>query len=165
MTREHPLTGRARPDRSPHTLEDWRKLGGYEAVERGLKMTPEQVLDMVEDANLNGRGGAGFPAAKKWRFMPKPGQSPGDGPSYFIVNGDEMEPGAFKDRILLEAVPHQLIEGAILSAYATHSSEIIVLIRDAYPRPHPPTVTPTPIAKAEGGGYPGARMTCSLRFD
>ncbi|ATX64846.1 complex I 51 kDa subunit family protein [Roseinatronobacter bogoriensis] len=157
MNEHKPLTGRARPDRSPHTLEEWRKLGGYAAVERGLKaLSPEQVLDMVDDANLNGRGGAGFPAAKKWRFMPKPGQSPGDGPSYFIVNGDEMEPGAFKDRILLEAVPHQLIEGAILAAYATHSSEIIVLIRDAY-RDAIANVTRA-IAEAEAAGYLGRNV-------
>jgi NADH-quinone oxidoreductase subunit F len=130
---ERPLTGRARPDRSPHTLQEWQALGGYDAVKRGLKtLSPSQIVDMVADSNLNGRGGAGFPAATKWRFMPERGKSPGTGPSYFIVNGDEMEPGAFKDRILMEAVPHQLIEGAILAAYATHCSEVIILIRDAY---------------------------------
>jgi NADH-quinone oxidoreductase subunit F len=152
---EQPLTGRARPDRTPHTLAEWRKLGGYEAVERGLKKeTPETVLEMVDNAALNGRGGAGFPAAQKWKFMPKPGESPGDGPSYLILNGDEMEPGAFKDRILMEALPHQLIEGAILTAYATHASEAIVLIRDAY-RPAIRAMK-TAIAEAEEAGLLGA---------
>ena len=133
MSEHLPLTGRARPDRTPHTLAEWKALGGYAAVERGLtELGPERMLDMVEEARLNGRGGAGFPAARKWRFMPKPGEAPGEGPHYFIVNGDEMEPGAFKDRILLEAVPHQVVEGAILAAAATHATEIIVLIRDAY---------------------------------
>ncbi|MEE4119998.1 MAG: NADH-ubiquinone oxidoreductase-F iron-sulfur binding region domain-containing protein [Paracoccaceae bacterium] len=154
---DKPLTGRARRDRRPHTLEEWRALGGYEAVERGLReLTPERVLDMVDEARLNGRGGAGFPAAKKWRFMPKPGEALGDGPNYFIVNGDEMEPGAFKDRILLEALPHQLIEGAILAAYATHSTEIIVLIRDAY-RDAIRNVSRA-IEEAEAAGYLGRNV-------
>jgi NADH-quinone oxidoreductase subunit F len=129
---ETPLTGRARPDRRPHTLAEWRALGGYEPVARALAGRPAQVVDMVEAAALNGRGGAGFPAARKWRFMPVPGSSPGDGPSYLIVNGDEMEPGAFKDRLFLEALPHQVIEGAIIAAFAVHASEAIVLIRDSY---------------------------------
>ena len=154
---DQPLTGRARPDRSPHTLEEWRALGGYEAVERGLReLSPERVLDMVDEARLNGRGGAGFPAAKKWRFMPKPGEAPGDGPSYFIVNGDEMEPGAFKDRFLLEALPHQLVEGAILAAVATHASEIVVLIRDSY-RDAIRNVSRA-IEEAEAAGYLGRNV-------
>ena len=109
---------------------------------------------MVAAANLNGRGGAGFPAATKWRFMPEAGTSPGDGPNYFIVNGDEMEPGAFKDRILLEALPHQLIEGAILAAYATHCTEVIILIRDDY-RDAIANLTHA-IAEAEEAGFLGA---------
>ncbi|EKX57552.1 NADH-ubiquinone oxidoreductase chain F [Rhodobacter sp. AKP1] len=127
-----PLTGRARPDRRPHTLAEWRAEGGYEAVERARSMAPAEIIDMVEAAHLNGRGGAGFPAGRKWRFMPERGTSPGEGPSYLIVNGDEMEPGAFKDRFLLEALPHQVIEGAIITARATHADEAIVLIRDEY---------------------------------
>lgn len=152
---DRPLTGRARPDRRPHTLAEWKALGGYEAVERGLRdLDPARILDMVEDARLNGRGGAGFPAARKWRFMPGPDEGPGNGPRYFIVNGDEMEPGAFKDRILLEALPHQLIEGAILAAFATHATEIVVLIRDAY-RDAIRNVSRA-IAEAEEAGYLGA---------
>jgi len=65
-----PLTGRAREDRTPHTLQEWRDLGGYEALQRALDMPAGEVLDTVDQAALNGRGGAGFPAAKKWRFMP-----------------------------------------------------------------------------------------------
>lgn len=151
---ERPLTGRARPDWSPHTLSEWEAEGGYDAVRRGLKtLSPGQVLDMVDAASLNGRGGAGFPAAKKWRFMPEAGMSPGDGPNYFIANGDEMEPGAFKDRILLEALPHQLIEGAILAAYATHCAEVIILIRDEY-RDAIANLTRA-IAEAEAAGWLG----------
>ena len=127
-----PLTGRARPDRRPHSLAEWRALGGYAAVEIARAMAPAEVTALVEAARLNGRGGAGFPAGRKWRFMPERGTTPGEGPNYLIVNGDEMEPGAFKDRFLLEALPHQLIEGAIIAAHATHVDEAIILIRDEY---------------------------------
>lgn len=127
---QRPLTARARPDRQPHSLSEWRALGGYAGLERAMSLSPTEVLETVEAAALNGRGGAGFPAAKKWRFMPD-GRS-GDGPSYLIVNGDEMEPGAYKDRFLMEALPHQIVEGAIIASYAVQASEAIVLVRDAY---------------------------------
>jgi NADH-quinone oxidoreductase subunit F len=151
-----PLTGRARPDRRPHNLAEWRDLGGYAAVAQGLAGTAEAIVDAVEAAALNGRGGAGFPAGRKWRFMPKAGESPGDGPSYFIVNGDEMEPGAFKDRFLLEAVPHQVLEGIILASYACHCSEAIVLIRDSY-RQGIENMTRA-IAEAEAAGLLGRNI-------
>jgi len=127
---DRPLTGRARSDRTPHSLVEWRALGGYAGLERALEMSPAQVLETVDHAALNGRGGAGFPAAKKWRVMPP--RAPGDGPSYLIVNGDEMEPGAYKDRFLMEALPHQIVEGAIIASYAVHATQAIVLIRDSY---------------------------------
>ena len=127
-----PLTGRARPDRRPHSLAEWQADGGYAALARARQQPPAAIIDMVAAAALNGRGGAGFPAAQKWRFMPAPGASPGDGPSYLIVNGDEMEPGAFKDRLFLEALPHLVLEGAMIAAHAMHVGEIIILVRDAY---------------------------------
>ncbi len=150
---DQPLTGRARADRRPHSLAEWRAIGGYQAVEQALRMAPSAIIDLVDAAALNGRGGAGFPAARKWRFMPEPGAAPGDGPSYLIVNGDEMEPGAFKDRLFLEALPHQIIEGAIIAAHAMHVSEIVVLIRDAY-RDGIRNVSRA-IAEAEAAGYLG----------
>ena len=150
---ETPMTGRARPDRMPHSLAEWRAEAGYEAVERALKLTPAQVLDRVDQANLNGRGGAGFPAAQKWKFMADPAEAPGTGPNYLIVNGDEMEPGAFKDRFLLEALPHQVIEGAIITAYATHATVAYVLIRDEY-RPGIAAMKRA-IAEAEAAGLLG----------
>jgi NADH-quinone oxidoreductase subunit F len=151
-----PLTGRANLDRTPHTFTEWCAIGGYEAVQRALRMAPADVVSLVDQANLNGRGGAGFPAAKKWRFMPKPGTSPGEGPNYLIVNGDEMEPGAFKDRFLLEAMPHQVVEGAIIAAHATYASEAIVLIRDCYRRGI--AAMERAIAEAEAGGYLGRNI-------
>lgn len=157
---EQPLTGHARPDRRPHTLAQWEAVGGYAAVRSGLgSRSPAEILDLVDAANLHGRGGAGYPAGQKWRFMPEAGRGPGDGPSYFIVNGDEMEPGAFKDRLLMEAVPHQLIEGAILAAYATHCAEVIILVRDEY-RDAIANLGRA-IAEAEAAGYLGRNIAGS----
>jgi len=130
---ELPLTGRARPDRRPHGLDEWRALGGYVAVARALReLSPGEVIDLVERAGLRGRGGAGFPTARKWRFMAPGIAAAGPGPAYLCVNGDEMEPGSFKDRFLLEAVPHLVVEGAMLAAYAVGATEVILLVRDAY---------------------------------
>ena len=131
--REGPLTRHARTDRAPHDLAAWRALGGYEALAEALKtLSPEQVIEQVEAAGLRGRGGAGYPTAAKWRLTRQGAAGAGAGPVYLCVNGDEMEPGSFKDRLLLEALPHQLIEGAILAAYAIGASEVVILVRDAY---------------------------------
>ena len=87
---------------------------------------------IVEAAGLRGRGGAGFLTGTKWRLMRKAAVGAGEGPRYLCVNGDEMEPGSFKDRLLMEALPHQLIEGAMIAAYAIGATEVIILVRDAY---------------------------------
>jgi NADH-quinone oxidoreductase subunit F len=130
---ELPLTGRARPDRTPHSLAEWQRLGGYEAVRATLgRQDPADIVRRVEDAGLMGKGGAGFPAGRKWRYLREAAARAAPGPRYLCVNGDEMEPGSFKDRFLLEALPHQLVEGVILAAYAIGAGEAIVLIRDAY---------------------------------
>lgn len=128
-----PLTGRARPDRRPHDLGEWRALGGYRALERALReLSPAAVIELVDRAQLRGRGGAGFPTARKWRFMAPGIAAAGPGPAYLCVNGDEMEPGSFKDRFLLETVPHLVVEGAMLAAYAVGATEVILVVRDAY---------------------------------
>src|SRR5664279_2907618 len=98
-----------------HKLEVYRKTGGYAAVEKALKtMSPDGVLEEVKKSGLRGRGGAGFPTGLKWSFMAKP---PGV-PRYLVVNADESEPGTFKDRYLMERIPHILIEGMITSSFA-----------------------------------------------
>jgi len=98
-----------------HTLEFYRGHGGYEAAKKALtEHEPDEIIDIVKASNLRGRGGAGFPCGLKWSFVPK--NSPK--PKYVVVNADESEPGTFKDRVLLEHDPHQLIEGVIISAYA-----------------------------------------------
>ncbi|RED30361.1 NADH dehydrogenase subunit F [Rhodopseudomonas thermotolerans] len=130
---DKPLTGRARADRQPHSLAAWRGLGGYAALSLALKRhSPEAIIAMVEAAGLRGRGGAGFPTANKWRFMRTGSEKAGPGARYLCVNGDETEPGSFKDRLLMEALPHQLIEGATIAAYAIGATEVIILVRDEY---------------------------------
>ncbi len=110
-------------------IDDFRKTGGYRGLEKALKeLTPAQVRETVKDSGLRGRGGAGFSTGLKWSFFPA--DQPGD--KYLVCNCDEMEPGTYKDRQLLLADPHQLIEGLILSAYALQVSDAYIFIRYAY---------------------------------
>ena len=114
---ERPLTQHIRTSEEPLALPAYTREGGYEAVRQALtQMSPEAVTEAVKAANLRGRGGAGFPTGVKWSFVPMDETAPR--PKYLIANADEMEPGTFKDRLLLEGNPHQLIEGMIVSAYA-----------------------------------------------
>jgi len=113
-----------------HTLARYLDTGGYDTLERALtEMTPQDVADEVEASNIRGRGGASFPTGTKWRFLANAH------PRYLVVNADESEPGTFKDRILLERDPHQLIEGIALSAYALGVNRAFVYIRGEYPKP------------------------------
>jgi NADH-quinone oxidoreductase subunit F len=108
-----------------HTYEGYVRTGGYEALRKALTtMTPEQVHAEVKAADLLGRGGAGFPAGVKWGFCP-----PGVLPRYLVVNGDESEPGTYKDRLLMELDPHQLIEGVVLASYAVGCAQAFVYVR------------------------------------
>ncbi len=128
---ELPLTGGMRQDKKPLDLEEYRLCGGYAALRKALgAMTPRAVLEEVKRAHLRGRGGAGFPAGLKWESM-APIDDPRR-PRYFIVNADEMEPGTFKDRLLMEGNPHQLLEGMILGAYAVQADRGYVFLRWAY---------------------------------
>lgn len=113
------------------TLARYVDTGGYATLRKALKsMTPEEVTAEVKASNIRGRGGASFPTGVKWGFLP-----PDIRPRYLVVNGDESEPGTFKDRMLLERDPHQLLEGIILSAYALDVHESFVYIRGEYPKP------------------------------
>src|SRR6187551_3338428 len=107
----------------------YRKNGGYRSVEKALKtLTPDQVTDEVKKSGLRGRGGAGFPTGMKWSFLAKP-----EGiPRYLVCNADESEPGTFKDRYLMEFIPHLLIEGLIVSSYALNSNATYIYIRGEY---------------------------------
>ena len=110
-------------------LDGYRANGGYRSVEKALKtMSPEAVLEEVKKSGLRGRGGAGFPTGLKWSFMAKP---PGV-PRYLVVNADESEPGTFKDRYLMERIPHMLIEGMITSSFALGANVSYIYIRGEY---------------------------------
>ena len=114
-----------------NTLSRYVDTGGYEALRTALKgMKPEDVAAEVKASNIRGRGGASFPTGVKWGFLP-----PDTRPRYLVVNGDESEPGTFKDRMLLERDPHQLVEGIALSAYALDVQQAFVYIRGEYPKP------------------------------
>lgn len=127
---ERPLAQHINPGKEPLSLKDYEKAGGYQAVRKALAMTPQDVQNVVKASNLRGRGGAGFPTGAKWSFVPMGPEA--RRPKYFVVNADEMEPGTFKDRLLLEGNPHQLIEGVIASAYAIEAEQAIVFVRWAY---------------------------------
>lgn len=128
---EKPLTQYIDPTREPLDLKGYEKVGGYQSVLKALKtMTPEAVTALVKDSNLRGRGGAGFNTGLKWSFVPMGVDAPK--PKYLIANADEMEPGTFKDRLLLEGNPHQLIEGMIVAAYAIGAESSFVFLRWAY---------------------------------
>jgi len=114
----------------PKSIEDYLALGGYSALAKALfRSTPDQVVELVKDSKLRGRGGAGFPAGKKWEFARK---SPGD-VKYVVVNADEGDPGAFMDRALLEGNPHSVLEGLTIGAYAIGAHEGYIYVRQEYP--------------------------------
>ena len=128
---DRPLTGNMRPDGEPLSIKEYEEEGGYQAARKALRgMSPKEVQDLVKNANLRGRGGAGFNTGLKWSFVPMGDAAPR--PKYLIANADEMEPGTFKDRMLMEGNPHQLIEGMIISAYAIQADISYIFLRWAY---------------------------------
>jgi NADH-quinone oxidoreductase subunit F len=110
-------------------IDVYVKQGGYASLEKALKkMSPEDVVEEVKKSGLRGRGGAGFPTGMKWSFLAKP-----EGvPRYLVCNADESEPGTFKDRYLMEKIPHLLIEGMILSSYALGANQSYIYIRGEF---------------------------------
>jgi NADH-quinone oxidoreductase subunit F len=125
---EKPLT---RNIATPADLKSYERSGGYQALRKALqKMSPAEVIAAVKESNLRGRGGAGFPTGMKWGLVPAGSDAPH--PKYLVANADEMEPGTFKDRLLMEGDPHQLIEGMIVAAYATGTDTAYIFIRGEY---------------------------------
>jgi NADH-quinone oxidoreductase subunit F len=124
------LTRNIRPGQEPLNRQEYEGMGGYQGVKKALGMQPKEIIDMVKESNLRGRGGAGFPTGNKWSFVPQGENTPRD--KYVVINADEMEPGTFKDRLLLEGDPHQLIEGAIVSAFAIQASAVYIFLRWEY---------------------------------
>ncbi|MEO8858586.1 MAG: NADH-quinone oxidoreductase subunit NuoF [Burkholderiaceae bacterium] len=125
-----PLTRNLRADGAMVDIARYQAAGGYAALRKALTMAPADVLSMVKDANLRGRGGAGFPTGQKWSFVPMGDDAPH--PKYLVCNADEMEPGTFKDRLLLEGDPHQLLEGMLVSAWAMQADVAYIFLRWAY---------------------------------
>jgi NADH-quinone oxidoreductase subunit F len=127
---EKPLTKDFRSDGEPLNIREYESAGGYQGLRKALTMPPQKVQEIVKQSNLRGRGGAGFQTGMKWSFVPMGPDAPH--PKYYAVNADEMEPGTFKDRYLLENTPHQVIEGAIIGAYAIEADVVYVFLRWAY---------------------------------
>ncbi|HEX7740015.1 MAG TPA: NADH-quinone oxidoreductase subunit NuoF [Marmoricola sp.] len=123
------LTDNWDADRS-WTLASYTGRGGYAALDKALAMEPDAVIGIVKDANLRGRGGAGFPTGMKWSFIPQdPSAEGGDKPKYLVVNADESEPGTCKDIPLMMASPHTLVEGVIISSYAIRAHTAFIYVR------------------------------------
>lgn len=114
----------------PRNLNDYQIHGGYEGFKKSLTQSSDELLDLIKASNLRGRGGAGFPTGLKWSFVPKGDNAPS--PKYLVVNADEMEPGAFKDRYLLEGAPHQLIEGLLIAARTLNAHIGYIFLRNEF---------------------------------
>ena len=110
------------------TLAEYKRRGGYKGLEKALELAPAQIIDEVKKSNLRGRGGAGFPTGLKWSFVPKDSPKP----KYLAVNGDESEPGTFKDRYILENDPHMMLEGIAIASYALGVHTCYVYLRGEF---------------------------------
>ena len=152
---EKPLTANIRPGKPPPSLKEYEQAGGYQAVRKALhSLTPGEVTAMVKASNLRGRGGAGFPTGQKWSFVPMGADA--IRPKYLVVNADEMEPAAFKDRLLLEGNPHQLIEGILVAGYAIQADIAYIFLRREYTLPA--KRLKTAIAEAYAAHYLGRNI-------
>jgi NADH-quinone oxidoreductase subunit F len=133
-------------------LETYVAHGGYEQLRKALQMTPSAIIDEVKKSNLRGRGGAAFPTGVKWSFIKHD-----DGkPHYLVVNGDESEPGTFKDRYILHQDPHQLIEGVAISSFALGVKLAYIYIRCEFPLAA--KIMTQAIAEAKAAGYLGKNI-------
>src|SRR5688500_3201252 len=127
--------------------------GGYEAARKALQMTPDQIIQLVKDSELRGRGGAGFPTGNKWSFVPKNAPKP----TYLLCNADEAEPGTFKDRVIIEKDPHLLLEGMIIAAFAIGSNPMgYIYIRGEFH--YGSTVLNKAIEEAQAKGFLGRNI-------
>ena len=109
-------------------LAEYRAIGGYRGVDKAREMTPDALIAELEKAVLRGRGGAGFPMGRKASLIDRKSSKP----KYLVVNADESEPGAFKDREVMGRVPHRLIEGCLIAAHAIESTDVFIYIRGEY---------------------------------
>jgi NADH-quinone oxidoreductase subunit F len=133
------------------TLDGYSRRGGYEMLRKALEMQPQDVLQEMLDSGVRGRGGAGFAMGKKMSFIPR-----GAMDKYLVCNADESEPGAFKDRELIQKNPHRLIEGIIIGAYAIGANKSFIFIRGEYQ--HQADVLDAALAESRAAGYVGERI-------
>ena len=127
---EKVLTKNVPPDGSALDIQGYEQAGGYQGLRKALKLTPKEVVEVVKQSGLRGRGGAGFPTGVKWSLVPVGKDAPH--PKYLCANADEMEPGTFKDRLLMECTPHQMIEGTICTAHAIEADVAYIFLRGEY---------------------------------
>jgi NADH-quinone oxidoreductase subunit F len=148
-------------DDSFRTLDGYLARGGYEAARKAIReMRPADVVQLVKDSGLQGRGGAGFSTGLKWSFMPQDAARP----QYLVCNADESEPGSFKDRILMERGPHLMLEGILIAARATGAEKTFVYVRGEYA--HPARCLEQAISEAYARGYLGGDvMGTGFRHD
>ncbi|MDP2140312.1 MAG: NADH-quinone oxidoreductase subunit NuoF [Gammaproteobacteria bacterium] len=152
---DRPLTKNIDMTRAPFDIGQYRAAGGYASVEKMLKtMAPGDVLDLVKISGLKGRGGAGFPTGLKWSFVPMGESAPKT--KYLVVNADEMEPGTFKDRLLMEGDPHLLLEGMMIAAYTIQASTAYIFLRGEYLQAE--KLLKNAIAEAHGKGLLGKNI-------
>ncbi len=142
-----------------HKINVYEKHGGYQALRKALAITPEDIIEEVKRSGLRGRGGACFPTGLKWSFMPRDT----DKPKYLCVNGDESEPGSFKDRQIFEFNPHLLIEGTVITSYAIGARVAYIYIRGEYE--HWVRLMEKALADAYESGYVGEKMSGTLGTD
>ena len=151
---EKPLTQHIHSKSIPLNLKDYQTVGGYAGVQKALKeMTPGEVTNLVKSSNLLGRGGAGFSAGMKWSLVPMDDNTQ---PKYLVCNADEMEPGTFKDRYLMEGNPHQLIAGMVIASYAIQAQKAYIFLRWAYKKAE--AELRKAIAEAYDAGYLGKNI-------
>src|SRR5215217_7176757 len=149
----------------PWRLETYERLDGYAALKTALSMAPDELVTLVKDSGLRGRGGAGFPTGMKWSFIPqpKPGETPTGPaamPKYLVVNADEGEPGTCKDLPLMMADPHSLIEGVIIASYAIRSHLAVIYVRGEAVHAHRRLVSA--VEEAYAAGYLGTGYDLEL---
>ena len=136
----------------------YQQQGGYVQLQRAVKeMTSQAVVDLTSGSNLRGRGGAGFPTGRKWSFLPNNGR-----PRYLVCNCDEAEPGTFKDHMLLEETPHQIIEGMLIGSYAIGSHHAFIYIRGEFKRGY--EIFRDALAQARAAGFVGKGI-CGSDYD
>jgi NADH-quinone oxidoreductase subunit F len=140
------------------SIDVYKSQGGYEMLEKAVKtMQPAEIVSIVDKSGLRGRGGAGFPTGKKWQFLPDNGE-----PRYMVCNNDEAEPGTFKDHMLLEETPHQIIEGMVIGAYAIRSHHAFIYIRGEFKRGY--EIFCKAVEEARAAGYIGKGI-CGTDYD